>query len=306
MFRNLPITDVYAQKIFDTQGNITAEVKVTAGENCLGKMKIPHGAGDVRKLISDINEKNARELMEMNVFAQKEIDHVLGQLNEESGVMYAISMAAARCAAKAMKVPLYRYLGGVGVGRLPMPLAHVASCANQKAGQMQGREFLLMPVGAKNCIEALKMCVRVSQHFQKEQGIRKENLMSEEAEEELLNLLKRVAKNAGYQPGRDVYFVTDSAAMENAIWLRPNKCGTISKAISTIEKMQSEGKVVILRSEAVDSEDTSIVDLAVATGCSLLKLEAPGRWEYVAKYNRLMEIEEALGTCAEFSTFQQH
>ena len=73
-----------------------------------------------------------------------------------------------------------------------------------------------------------------------------------------------------------------------------------------IQNTQKEGKVVILAQESGETEDTFIADLAVAMRCNLIKLGAPGRMENVAKYNRLMEIEEKLGEYADFSTFDEH
>ena len=122
-------------------------------------------------------------------------------------------------------------------------------------------------------------------------------------DEEILESLKKAARNAGYEPGKELHFVVNCSAMENAVWIRPNRIGTISYGRDNIRDAQKEGKVVILAQEVGETEDTFIADLSVAMGCDLIKLGAPGRMENVAKYNRLLEIEEKLGEYAEFSSF---
>lgn len=323
MIQFLPITDVYAREIFDSQGNSAIEVEVAAGENCLGKAQVMSGTlkNDVKEAITFINDTIARELMDVNVFAQNEIDEILYKLNEEKwnektgiSVRYVVSVAAARSASQSMNLPLYQYLGGVSGRKLPIPILYIASSGKRNAGHGHIRSFMMIPVGAKKFAEAIKMCIVVHREVQK---MREQNgepsamdeyggIIFKEKDEDVLEILKKAARNAGYEPGKELYFVVNCSAMENAVWLRPNRIGTISHAIENIQNEQREGKIVILAQEAGETEDSFIADLSVAMGCNLIKLGAPGRMENVAKYNRLLEIEEKLGEYAEFSVFYEH
>lgn len=320
MFQFLPITDVYAREIFDSQGNPTIEVEVVAGENCLGKAQVPAGAlkNNVKEAVAFVNDTIAREFMDVNIFAQNEIDKMLDRLSEEKeedktavSMRYAVSVATARSASQAMNISLYRYLGGVSGKKMPIPMIYIASSGKRNAGHGHIRWFMMVPVGARRFSEAIRMCIHVHQAVQKMEEQNGEPPATDEhggiifkgKDEEILESLKRAARNAGYEPGSDLYFVVNCSAMENAVWIRPNRIGTVSHAMKKIKSVQKEGKVVVLAQETGETEDTFIADLSVAMGCDLIKLGAPGRMENVAKYNRLLEIEEKLGEHAEFSSF---
>ena len=320
----LAITDVYAREIFDSQGNPAIEVEVVAGENCLGKAQTASGAwknsitNSVKEAIVFVNDTIARELMDVNVFAQNEIDKILYKLNSEEkweekaavSMKYVVSVAAARSGAQAMDLPLYRYLGGINGRKLPIPMIYIASSGKRNAGHGHIRSFMVIPAGAKGFSEAIHMCIQVHHEVRKMEEKNGEFPATDEhggiifqgKDEEILESLKKAARNAGYEPGRDLHFVVNCSAMENAVWIRPNRIGTISHAMENIRNAQKEGKVVILAQEAGEAEDTFIADLSVAMGCDLMKLGAPGRMENVAKYNRLLEIEEKLGEYADFSS----
>ena len=321
----LAITDVYAREIFDSQGNPAIEVEVVAGENCLGKAQTASGAwknsitNSVKEAIVFVNDTIARELMDVNVFAQNEIYKILYKLNSEEkweekaavSMKYVVSVAAARSGAQAMDLPLYRYLGGINGRKLPIPMIYIASSGKRNAGHGHIRSFMVIPAGAKGFSEAIHMCIQVHHEVRKMEEKNGEFPATDEhggiifqgKDEEILESLKKAARNAGYEPGRDLHFVVNCSAMENAVWIRPNRIGTISHAMENIRNAQKEGKVVILAQEAGEAEDTFIADLSVAMGCDLMKLGAPGRMENVAKYNRLLEIEEKLGEYADFSSF---
>lgn len=320
----LPITDVYAREIFDSQGNPAIEVEVVAGENCLGKAQTASGAwknsitNSVKEAIVFVNDTVARELMDVNVFAQNEIDKILYKINEEKweektviAVRYVVSVATARSAAKAMNIPLYRYLGGIGGKKLPIPMIYIASCGKRNAGHGHIRLFMMIPVGAKCFRDAIQMCICVFHEVLEMETKNGEFPATDEhggiifqgKEEEILELLKKATRNVGYEAGKELYFVVNCSAMENAVWIRPNRIGTISHAMEIIRNAQKEGKVVALAQEAGETEDTFLADLAVTMGCDLIKLGAPGRMEHVAKYNRLLEIEKELGEYAVFSSF---
>lgn len=323
MIQFLPITDVYAREIFDSQGNPTMEVEVVAGENCLGKAQVASGnrSHDIKETVTFVNDTIARALLDVNVFAQNEIDKILYKINEEKweekaavNKKYVVSVAAARSAAQAMHLPLYRYLGGVSGKRLPIPMIYIASSGKRGAGHGHIRSFLTVPVGAKCFHDAIQMCINVHHEVLEMETKHGEfpvidehgGIIFQGKEEEILESLKKAARNAGYEPGKELYFAVNCSAMENAVWIRPNRIGTVSHAMEIIQSAQKEGKVVALAQETGETEDTFIADLAVAMGCDLMKLGAPGKMEHVAKYNRLLEIEEKLGEYAEFSSFCRH
>ncbi len=90
--------------------------------------------------------------------------------------------------------------------------------------------------------------------------------------------------------------------MANAILIKPNQIGTLTETLETVSLAQSQGFGCVMSHRSGESEDTTIADLAVATGCGQIKTGAPSRGERVAKYNRLLRIEEELGESAVFYT----
>lgn len=151
MHRYLPITDVYAREILDSRGNPTIEVEVLAGEEYCGRAGVPSGASTgqfeavelrdkeerynglgVLRAVDHVNAKIAPTVIGMNVFDQAAVDAVLLKLdgtenksNLGANAMLGVSMATARAAAEALKVPLYSYLGGTNAKRIPMPMMNI-------------------------------------------------------------------------------------------------------------------------------------------------------------------------------------
>ena len=91
----------------------------------------------------------------------------------------------------------------------------------------------------------------------------------------------------------------------NAILIKPNQVGTLTRTLEAIALAHSAGYTAIMAHRSGDTEDSTIADLAVATGCRFIKAGAPARSERVAKYNQLLRIEEELGPDAPFSG-QEH
>ena len=138
MDRYLPIRDIFAREILDSRGNPTIEAEVLAGEDIVGRAAVPSGAstgrfeavelrdGDgryngrgVEQAVENVNSRLAHAVIGMNVFGQEEIDRALIRMdgtadkgNLGANALLGVSMAAARAAASALKIPLYRYLGG--------------------------------------------------------------------------------------------------------------------------------------------------------------------------------------------------
>ena len=106
----------------------------------------------------------------------------------------------------------------------------------------------------------------------------------------------------------DDLFVTNSERLErglaggvaNAILVKPNQIGTLSETLDTVSLAHHAGYTVVLSHRSGETEDTTIADLAVGTGCGQIKAGAPARSDRVAKYNRLLRIEDELGESAAF------
>ena len=147
MYQYLPIRDVYAREIIDSRGNPTIEVEVLVGEDTVGRAAVPSGASTgkyeavelrdgedryggkgVQRAAEHVNDQLARAVIGMNVFDQAALDEVLikadGSKNKKNlgaNALLGVSLAAAKAAANALKVPLFRYLGGVNAHELPAP-----------------------------------------------------------------------------------------------------------------------------------------------------------------------------------------
>ena len=249
MYRFLPITDVYAREILDSRGNPTIEVEVLAGEDCLGRASVPSGASTgqyealelrdgksryggmgVELAVEHVNARIAPAVIGLNVFEQLALDRLLIQLDGtenksglEANAMLGVSMAAARAAAKALRIPLYSYLGGVNAKRLPVPMMNIMNGGRHADNTIDIQEFMIMPVGACCFREGLRMCSEV---YHALKGILKKHGHSTavgdeggfapnlpDAREALRFIMDAVVK-AGYKPGKDIVAALDVAATE--------------------------------------------------------------------------------------------
>lgn len=120
----LPIRDIFSRVILNCCGQSALETDVLAGEDVVGRVSVP-GNGredpDVRADAEYINTVIAGELTGENIFDQERIDGILSRFERRSETLFCVSAAAASAAAAALKLPLYRYLGGVRATRLPVP-----------------------------------------------------------------------------------------------------------------------------------------------------------------------------------------
>ena len=249
MFRNLPITDIYAREILDSRGNPTIEVEVLAGENFVGRAQIPSGASTgqyeavelrdgeeryrgmgVEQAVNHVNDRIAREILGMNVFEQCEIDRMLIQLDgteNKSGLganaMLGVSLATARAAAEALHIPLYRYLGGVNAKKMPVPMMNILNGGRHADNTIDIQEFMIMPVGACCFREGLRMCAEIYHELKRilkkkgfatavgdEGGFAPDLLDTKEA----LRMIVKAIGKAGYRPGEEVVIALDVAATE--------------------------------------------------------------------------------------------
>ena len=249
MYRYLPITDVYAREILDSRGNPTIEVDVLAGDDCLGRASVPSGASTgqyealelrdgksrygglgVELAVDHVNARIAPAVIGINVFEQAAIDKILIQLDGTkdksdlgANAMLGVSMAAARAAAGALKMPLYSYLGGTNAKRLPVPMMNIMNGGRHADNTIDIQEFMIMPVGAGCFSEGLRMCSEVYHSLKK--LLKKHGCSTAVGDEggfapdlpdakEALRFIMDAVVEAGYKPRRDIMLALDVAATE--------------------------------------------------------------------------------------------
>lgn len=249
MYRYLPITDVYAREILDSRGNPTIEVDVLAGDDCLGRASVPSGASTgqyealelrdgksrygglgVELAVDHVNARIAPAVIGINVFEQAAIDKILVQLDGTkdksdlgANAMLGVSMAAARAAAGALKMPLYSYLGGTNAKRLPVPMMNIMNGGRHADNTIDIQEFMIMPVGACCFSEGLRMCSEVYHSLKK--LLKKHGCSTAVGDEggfapdlpdakEALRFIMDAVVEAGYKPRKDIMLALDVAATE--------------------------------------------------------------------------------------------
>lgn len=246
----IEIIDVLGREVLDSRGNPTVEVEVELEDGVVGRAIVPSGAstgafeavelrdGDksrylgkgVLTAVDNVNSMIAPELIGMNALDQTLIDKVLIELDgtENKGKLGAnailgASLAVARAAAESMGLPLYQYIGGVNAKALPVPMMNILNGGKHADNNVDIQEFMIMPVGAENFREALRMCAEVYHSLRKtliakgyntaigDEGGFAPNLKSNE---EAIQVIIEAVEQAGYKPGEQVRIAIDAAATE--------------------------------------------------------------------------------------------
>ncbi len=255
MFRYLPIRRINAREVLDSRGNPTVEVEVTVGEgvmgidSCTGRAMVPSGASTgkfeaaelrdgeqrylgqgVRGAVEHVNQTLAEALLGESALDQRNIDRILketdGSENKKNlgaNAVLGVSLAAARAAAQALRIPLFRYLGGCQACRLPVPMMNILNGGRHADNTVDFQEFMIMPVGASCFHEGLRMCAEI---YHTLKTILKEQRMSTGVGDEggfapdvrdaraVLELILEASERSGYEPGRHVGIAIDAAASE--------------------------------------------------------------------------------------------
>ena len=256
MLRYLPVRRVHARQVLDSRGNPTVEVEVTVGEGVIGingytgRAMVPSGAStgkfeavelrdgekgnygglSVHKAVENVNTRLAEAILGENALNQRFIDHKIietdGTDNKNSvgaNAALGVSMAVARAAAAALRIPLYQYMGGCHTGRMPVPMMNILNGGRHADNTVDLQEFMIMPAGASNMEEAIRMCGEIYQCLK---IILKQKKLSTavgdeggfapdlEDSEKVLELIMEAVKKAGYEPGKDIYIAIDAAASE--------------------------------------------------------------------------------------------
>ena len=250
----IQIVDVHGREILDSRGNPTIEVEVTAQTVTTGKKitaieSVPSGASTgkfeavelrdgnpryfglgVLNVVDHINNRIRKELLGMNVLDQVKIDRRIIELdgtdNKENlgaNATLGVSLACASCAAKALDMPLFRYLGGVNAKRLPRPMMNVINGGVHAANPLDFQEFMIVPVSASTFSEALRMGAEVYHYLKL--LLHEEGMLTAVGDEggfapdlhtadEVFRYLTKAVEKAGYKPGEDIAFAMDAAASE--------------------------------------------------------------------------------------------
>ena len=250
--RIMKIEKIHAREILDSRGNPTVEVEVTLENGVMGRAAVPSGAstgenealelrdGDkerylgkgVLKAVDNVNKVIAPALKGDSVFEQRAIDYKMLALDGTptksklgANAILGVSLACAQAAAKALNIPLYRYIGGCNAYTLPVPMMNIVNGGAHSAAPIAFQEFMIRPVGASNEREAIRMGAEVFHNLAKllkarglstavgDEGGYAPNF---DGIEDALDTIVEAIKKAGYEPGKDVKIAMDCAASEFA------------------------------------------------------------------------------------------
>ena len=408
------IRNIVAREIIDSRGNPTVEADVVLDGGIVGRAAVPSGASTgrrealelrdadpvrfygrgVRRAVANVEERIRPALAGMDVADQRRIDATMLDLdgtdnkaNLGANAILAVSLACAKAAARAAGQPLYRYLGGPGPFRMPVPMMNIVNGGAHADNNVDFQEFMIVPAGAPDLREAVRCGAEVFHSLKAvlggrglatavgdEGGFAPDLRSNEEAIEVILEAIGK----AGYRAGGDVHlaldvasselyrdgeyrlasegvsldpaafagvladwverypivsvedgmaeddregwklltgrlggkvqlvgddlFVTDPATIAkgiaegvaNSVLVKVNQIGTLTETLEAIETARSGGYTVVISHRSGETEDTTIADLAVATGAGQIKTGSLSRSDRVAKYNRLIRIEECL------------
>lgn len=256
MLRYLPVRRVHARQLLDSRGNPTVEVEVTVGEGVIGingytgRAIVPSGASTgkfeavelrdgekgcytglgVRKAVENVNTKLAEAILGENALDQSYIDKKIietdgtdNKSNVGANAALGVSLAVARAAAAALRVPLYQYLGGCHTRQMPVPMMNILNGGRHADNTVDLQEFMIMPTGAENMEQAIRMCAEVYQFLRiilKQKGL--STAVGDEGgfapdlsdSESVLEVILEAVKKAGYEPGKDISIAIDAAASE--------------------------------------------------------------------------------------------
>ena len=249
----MKIEKVHAREIIDSRGNPTVEVEVTLENGVMGRASVPSGAstgenealelrdGDkkrfggkgVLKAVENVNNIIAPALKGCCVLEQRKRDYKMLELDGTptksklgANAILGVSLAIAHTAAKALNLPLYRYIGGCNTYTLPVPMMNIVNGGAHSDAPIAFQEFMIRPVGAPNEKEAIRMGAEVFHALAK--NLKKRGLSTAVGDEggfapnfdgieDALDTIVASIKDAGYEPGKDVKIAMDCAASEFAV-----------------------------------------------------------------------------------------
>ena len=246
----LQIEKVIGREILDSRGNPTVEAEVILKDGSMGRAAVPSGAstgafeavelrdGDksrylgngVKKAVENVNSLIANEIRGMDATLQTEIDAKMlaldGTANKGklgANAILSVSLAVAKAAAASLRLPLYRYLGGVNAKVLPVPMMNIINGGKHADSSLNIQEFMIMPVGANTFSEALEHSATVFHTLKK--LLKNDGYVTAVGDEggfapkfnsdaEALDYLVKAIETAGYRPGEDFFIAIDAASTE--------------------------------------------------------------------------------------------
>jgi len=421
------IVDVIAREILDSRGNPTVEVDVVLDDGALGRAAVPSGASTgayeaielrdtrakrymgkgVAGAVRNVNETIAPEVLGMDAAQQEELDALMIELDGTpnkaklgANAILGVSLAAAKAAAESAGLPLYRYMGGCNANILPVPMMNILNGGKHADNNVDFQEFMIMPIGAKNFPEALRMGAETFHTLKK--VLSKKGMATSvgdeggfaprlKSNEEALEVVMEAIKKAGYKPGKDISIALDPAASEmydsktrsykffksapkkkissdalvnhwakwvakypiisiedglaednwtgwtklnkklgdkiqlvgddlfvtntkrlargikldcaNSILIKLNQIGTLTETFEAINMARGAGWTAVISHRSGETEDSTIADLAVATGVGQIKTGSLCRTDRICKYNQLLRINEDLGEAGRYAGF---
>ena len=412
------IKSVKGLEILDSRGNPTVRVFVELADGTNVSASVPSGAstgeneaielrdGDkarylgkgVKKAVANVETLIGPAIIGMSASSQVAVDRQMLELDGTANksklganAMLGVSMAVARAAAASAGLPLYRYLGGSGARRIPVPAMNIINGGAHADNSVDIQEFMAVPVGAPSFGEGLRYIAETF-HILKgllharglatsvgDEGGFAPNLESNEA---VMDIIMTAIEKAGYVPGKDIAISLDSAASSfstdltsnydlnrsgagkmvstdliemgarwvekypivswedplaendwdgfrrftervgqhidvvgddifvtntqyiargiaektaNSVLIKLNQIGTVSETIDAVRMCRDAGWRYFISHRSGETEDTFLADFAVAMDGGQLKTGSASRSERIAKYNRLLEIEQELG-----------
>ena len=411
----MKISDIKAREILDSRGNPTVAVKVFLEDGSIGEFKVPSGASTgekealelrdndqnrylgkgVLKAVNNVNTIIRDKLIGMDAYNQRLIDETMIAIdgtetksNLGANAILGVSVANLKASALSLKLPIYKYIGGITARVLPIPMLNVINGGSHADSTVDFQEYMIVPIKNVSFKERIRIASEVFHSLKSE--LKKNNLSTgvgdeggfapnfKNNEEALIYIVKAIT-NAGYEAGKDVVIALDVAASEfydkekkkyvfkskeektplemiaylkeliskypivsiedgldendidnwvtyskeinhiiqnvgddlfvtnkkiliegikkniaNSILIKLNQIGTVTETLETIELAKTYGYSTIISHRSGETEDTFIADLAVGVNAGQIKTGSMSRSERIAKYNRLMEIEEEL------------
>lgn len=249
----MKIQKIVGREILDSRGNPTVEVDVVLENGVMGRAAVPSGAstgenealelrdGDkarylgkgTLKAVANVNEIIAPALIGDDVFAQRAIDQKMLDIDGTptksrlgANAILGVSLAVAQAAAKALNIPLYRYIGGANAYTLPVPMMNIINGGAYSDAPIAFQEFMIRPVGAPSIKEAVRMGAEVFHNLAK--LLKKRGLSTAVGDEggfapaldgveDALDSICQAIKDAGYEPGKDVKIAMDCASSEFSV-----------------------------------------------------------------------------------------
>ncbi|MEU5914975.1 phosphopyruvate hydratase [Streptomyces sp. NPDC047141] len=415
------VETVTARSVLDSRGNPTVEVDVVLTDGSLGRAAVPSGASTGAREALELRDGDAARWHGKGV--DRAVAHVVGEIAaavrgrdaaDQAGLdaalialdgtpgksrlganaILGVSLAAAKAAAAAHRLPLYRYLGGPDAHLLPLPMMNIVNGGAHADNPLDFQEFMIAPVGADSFAEAVRMGSEVFHTLRRDLlAAGHSTAVGDEGgfapalrtAEEALDFVVSAIERTGYRPGTDIGLIMDPASSEffrdgvydyagegvrrtpsenadylaelidaypivsiedpmaeddldgwheltarvgdrcqltgddvfctdekllgegirtgvgNSVLVKVNQIGTLTEALATVATAHRAGWTAVMSHRSGETEDTTIADLAVATGCGQIKTGSLSRSDRTAKYNQLIRIEEELGDAARYA-----